>query len=73
MKTVKDLMLHFMQDMFYAEQQTQKAIREFVAVATSTELKRALEVQIGAANSNIDTLRTAFENLDQHLSDVLDG
>ena len=60
MKNLNDLFLHFLKDMYYAEQQTLRSMPQLMAAAQSEALKRAFDAQAQATRSQIQQLETVF-------------
>jgi ferritin-like metal-binding protein YciE len=46
MQTMKDLFLHSMQDIYYAEHQIEKALPDMVEKATDAELKKGFRTHL---------------------------
>lgn len=61
MKSLNDLFLHFLKDMYYAEQQTMKSLPQMVAAAQGEALKRVLDAQAQATRNHVALLEKVFE------------
>src|SRR5580700_1985537 len=62
-KTMKDLLLTFMQDVYYAERQILKALPKMAKASGSEELKNALLHHREETQGQVDRLQKAFEAL----------
>ena len=62
-KTVDDLFLHTLQDIYYAEHQIQKALPDMVAKASDAELKRGFSIHLKQTKGQINRLDQAFKKL----------
>ena len=60
-KTLQDLMLVFMQDVYYAERQILKALPKMAKAAENTELKQALLHHREETQGQVERLQKAFE------------
>jgi ferritin-like metal-binding protein YciE len=65
MKTMNDLLLHGLQDIYYAEQQITKALPKMIQKATNRDLVTGLKNHLEETNKQIDRLEKAFEKLDK--------
>lgn len=61
MKTLKDALVHTLQDIYYAENAIAKALPKVIAAATNSELKKALQAHLGETKSQITLLKKAFK------------
>jgi ferritin-like metal-binding protein YciE len=61
MKSLNDLFLHFLKDMYYAEQQTMRSLPQMVAAAQGEALKKALDAQAQATRNHVAQLEKVFE------------
>jgi ferritin-like metal-binding protein YciE len=61
MENMNDLFLHFLKDMYYAEQQTLRTFPQMLAAAQSQALKQAFEQQAKAARDHVANLEKVFE------------
>jgi len=62
-KTVEDLFLHTLQDIYYAEHQIEKALPDMVAKASDAELKRGFRSHLKQTKGHIKRLDQAFKKL----------
>ncbi|WP_128254353.1 ferritin-like domain-containing protein [Falsirhodobacter deserti] len=62
-KTMDDLFLHQLQDVYYAENQITKALPKMISKATAPELKRGFEVHLEETNRQIERLDEVFRLL----------
>ena len=60
-KTLDDLFVHQLQDIYYAEQQITKALPKIISKATDTELKRGFEKHLNETDEQIKRLERVFE------------
>jgi ferritin-like metal-binding protein YciE len=60
-KTVNDLLLSFMQDVYYAERQIAKALPKMAKAAHSPKLKEAFTLHREETQGQIERLQRAFE------------
>jgi ferritin-like metal-binding protein YciE len=60
MKTVDDLFLHFLQDIYFAERQILKALPEMAKAAASEDLKDALVAHREETEGQVDRLKEVF-------------
>jgi ferritin-like metal-binding protein YciE len=60
-KTMDDLFLHVMQDLYYTEKQIAKALPDMVDRATNRELTAALRNHLGETEKQVQRLEQAFE------------
>ena len=59
-KTMDDLFLHVLQDIYYAEQQILKALPEMIEKATNRELTTAFKNHLGETEKQVSRLEQAF-------------
>jgi ferritin-like metal-binding protein YciE len=64
-KTMDDLFIHGLQDMYYAEQQILKSLPEMVEKATNRELSRALQAHRGETEGQVKRLERVFKMVGQ--------
>jgi ferritin-like metal-binding protein YciE len=64
-KTMDDLFLHVVQDIYYAEQQIKKALPDMIAKATNRELTAALKNHLAETEKQVSRLEQVFELLGQ--------
>jgi len=62
MKTMTDLNLHFLQDIYYAERQILKALPKMAKAAESEKLKQAFTHHREETEGQIERLQKAFES-----------
>lgn len=62
-KTMDDLLLHGMQDIYFAEQQITKALPKMIEKATNRDLMTGLKNHPKETNKQIERLNKAFEKL----------
>jgi ferritin-like metal-binding protein YciE len=67
-KTMEDLFLHQLQDIYYAEQQLMKAIPKMAEMATNSDLKAGLESHVIDTQNQIERLDKVFAKLGQQPS-----
>jgi len=60
-KTMDDLFLHVMQDIYYAENQILKALPDMIEKATNRELTAAFKAHLGETEKQVQRLEQAFE------------
>ena len=61
--TVDDLFVHALQDIYYAEQQIQKALPDMVEKASDAELKKGFRAHLTQTKGQIKRLDQAFKKL----------
>jgi len=64
-KTVDDLFLHSLQDIYYAEHQIAKALPDMAAKASDAELKKGFNMHLRQTKAQIKRLDRAFKALKQ--------
>jgi ferritin-like metal-binding protein YciE len=64
-KTMEDLFLHQLQDIYYAEQQLTKAIPKMAEMATNADLKAGLKSHVIDTQNQIERLDKVFAKLGQ--------
>ena len=64
-KTMDDLFLHVLQDIYYAEQQILKALPDMIDKTTNRELAAAFKGHLGETEKQVSRLEQAFELLGQ--------
>jgi ferritin-like metal-binding protein YciE len=62
-KTMEDLYLHVLQDIYYAEKQILKALPDMIEKATNRELTAAFKAHLGETEKHVIRLEQAFELL----------
>ena len=60
-KTLDDLFVHQLQDIYYAEKQITKALPDMIAKATSPDLKAGFEKHLSETENQIKRLEQVFE------------
>lgn len=63
MQTMKDLFLHSMHDIYYAERQIEKALPDMVEKASDAELKKGFRTHLKQTKGQIKRLDQAFKKL----------
>jgi len=64
-QTMDDLFLHLMQDIYYAEKQTLKALPDMVEKATNRELTTAFKAHLVETEKHVQRLDQAFDLIGQ--------
>ena len=62
-KTMEDLLLHGLQDIYYAEQQIVKSLPKMIEKATNRDLIAGLKSHLEETNKQIERLQKVFEKL----------
>ena len=62
-KTMDDLLLHGLQDIYYAEQQITKALPKMIEQATNRDLAAGLKTHLEETNKQIERLDQVFKKL----------
>src|SRR4029434_3649326 len=62
-KTMDDLLLHGLQDIYYAEQQITKALPKMIDKATNRDLSQGLKNHLEETNKQIERLNQVFKKL----------
>jgi len=62
-KTMEDMFVHGLQDIYYAEQQITKALPKMIEKATNRDLAAGLKSHLEETNSQIDRLQKVFQKL----------
>ena len=65
MKTMNDLFLHILKDIYYAEKQILKALPKMAKEAETPELKRALEQHQQETEGQVERLEQVFQQIDK--------
>jgi ferritin-like metal-binding protein YciE len=63
-KSMDDLFMHGLQDIYYAENQIKKSLPDMAEKATKAELKTGFEKHLAETEGQINRLRQVFEMLD---------
>ncbi len=69
-KTLDDLFVHTLQDMYYAEQQITKNLPTMVEKATNPELKSAFQHHLTETQNHVRRLEQVFQSLGQEAKGV---
>jgi ferritin-like metal-binding protein YciE len=64
-KTMEDLFLHGLQDIYYAEKQITKALPKMIELATNRDLSAGLKLHLQETENQIQRLEKVFEKLGQ--------
>src|SRR6202158_3600622 len=64
-KTMDDMLLHGLQDIYYAEQQITKALPKMIDQATNRDLALGLKNHLEETNKQIERLDQVFKKLGQ--------
>jgi ferritin-like metal-binding protein YciE len=64
-KTMDDMLLHGLQDIYYAEQQITKALPKMIDQATNRDLAQGLKTHLEETNTQIERLDQVFKKLGQ--------
>jgi ferritin-like metal-binding protein YciE len=60
-KTLDDLFVHMLQDIYYAEKQITKALPQMVSKATDPQLKQGFQTHLGETENQIKRLEQVFQ------------
>jgi ferritin-like metal-binding protein YciE len=60
-KTMDDLFVHTLRDIYYAENQIVKALPDMIEKASNPELKRGFETHLGETKSHVKRLEQVFK------------
>jgi ferritin-like metal-binding protein YciE len=60
-KTMDDLFVHALRDIYYAEKQIEKALPEMVAKATEPSLKQAFQAHLGETRMHVRRVEQVFK------------
>ena len=60
-KTLDDLFVHQLQDVYYAERQIAQALPDMIEKATDAGLKRGLETHLGETRNHVKRLEQVFK------------
>src|SRR5436309_10718817 len=69
-KTMDDLLLHGLQDIYYAEHQITRALPKMIEQATNRDLTKALEMHLEETKKQIGRLQNVFAKLGKQPSGV---
>lgn len=64
-KSMEDLYLHVLQDIYYAEKQILKALPDMIGKATNRELTAALKFHLGETEKQVSRLEQVFSLIDE--------
>ena len=64
-RTMNDLFLHTLQDIYYAEHQIEKSLPDMIAKASDKELKKGFQMHLRQTKGQIKRLNQAFKKLKQ--------
>ena len=67
-KTMEDLLIHGLQDIYYAEQQILKALPKMINMATNRDLVAGLKSHLEETNKQVERLQKAFSKLGKNPS-----
>src|ERR1700679_4368710 len=62
-KSMEDLLLHGLQDIYYAEQQILNALPKMIEKATNRDLVTGLKSHLEETNKQVERLQKVFEKL----------
>ncbi|MGI8817964.1 MAG: ferritin-like domain-containing protein [Gemmatimonadales bacterium] len=60
-KTLDDLFVHTLQDIYYAEQQITKALPKMIAKVTDPQLKQAFQTHLAETRNHVSRVEQVFE------------
>lgn len=60
-KTLDDLFVHTLQDIYYAEQQVTKALPKMIAKVTDPQLKQAFQTHLAETRNHVSRVEQVFE------------
>lgn len=63
-KTMQDLLIEDLRDIYHAEKQITKALPKMIKAASSDQLRQAFETHLEQTNGQIERLQQVFEELD---------
>ena len=63
MKTLKDAMVHTLQDIYYAENAISKALPQVIEATSNGELKKGLQEHLEETKGQIATLKKVFKSV----------
>jgi ferritin-like metal-binding protein YciE len=69
-KTMDDLFLHVLKDVYYAENQIVKNLPNMIEKATSANLKQALQSHLGETKTHVKRLEQAFKMIGKEAEGV---
>jgi ferritin-like metal-binding protein YciE len=62
-KNMEELLMHGLQDIYYAEHQITKALPKMISQATNRDLSAGLKAHLDETNNQIERLKRVFEKL----------
>ncbi len=65
MKTLKDLFVHTLQDVYYAEQRIVEALPKMIEKAETNELRNVLNSHLAETEKQVERLEQVFEMIDE--------
>lgn len=65
MKTLKDLFVHSLQDIYFAEQRIMEALPAMIEKAESSELRNVLNAHLAETQTQVQRLETVFAMVDE--------
>jgi ferritin-like metal-binding protein YciE len=75
--TLNDLFVHFLQDIYYAENQITKTLPDMIEKSTNPELRRAFQSHLTETKTHVTRLETVFamhgEEVKGVTCDAIDG
>ena len=69
-KTMDDLFLHTLQDIYYAENKIVKSLPEMIENATDAQLKSGLKAHLGETKGHVQRLEQVFQMLGKKAKSV---
>jgi ferritin-like metal-binding protein YciE len=69
-KTMDDLFLHTLQDIYYAENKIVKSLPSMIDTATDAQLKQGLKAHLGETEGHVKRLEQVFQLLNQKPTSV---
>jgi len=64
-KTLDDLFVHTLQDIYYAEQQITKALPKMISKVTDPQLKQAFQTHLGETRNHVTRVEQVFKMHDE--------
>ena len=64
-KTMDDLFLHTLQDIYYAENKILQSLPDMIETATNAQLKQGLEAHLGETKTHVKRLEQVFKMINQ--------
>src|ERR1044072_6355122 len=69
-KTMDDLFMHTLQDIYYAENKIVKSLPDMIANATDAQLKSGLQAHLGETKGHVQRLEQVFQMLGKKAKSV---